>query len=301
MFGGVHQRRHRAGKKQDVDPWVLAMGMQLLSQISQLERKPPVTLALMAVNVAAWLGMLPLAELGGGWEPMLCPAAIVAGIRPYTHLLLSAFVHASDGGYHLVYNMASLLWKGVTLELEMGSERFAAMVAALLLLSHGMYVPLSYLATSLFGAATFHGCAVGFSAVLFGLKVVINHSQVGQQAVSFWGIPFPVHAKYAAWVELVLISLVAPDASFVGHLCGILAGIIWLHASGLAKACLSSGGRPAVGRPQQPFRHWGSGTLGAGRPSTAARPTASGAAGTSWGRDEEAELREALRRSRMDF
>lgn len=30
--------------------------------------------------------------------------------------------------------------------------------------------------------------------------------------------------QYAAWAELVIIQLVMPNVSFVGHLCGILAG-----------------------------------------------------------------------------
>jgi hypothetical protein len=40
-----------------------------------------------------------------------------------------------------------------------------------------------------------------------------------------WGIHVPT--KHAAWVELVVISLVTPNASFVGHLAGILAGVIY--------------------------------------------------------------------------
>merc|ERR1711988_44142 len=140
-------------------------------------------------------------------------------------------MHASDGGYHLMYNMMSLLWKGVSLELEMGSDNFALMTAALLVMSHTLFIPAAYLVTSTFGADTYYSCAVGFSAVLFALKVVLNHSETGNRAVSYWGIPFPVHAKYAAWAELVLISLVSQNASFVGHLCGILAGLIWLHTA----------------------------------------------------------------------
>lgn len=32
--------------------------------------------------------------------------------------------------------------------------------------------------------------------------------------------------QYVAWVELVIISLVTPNASFLGHLAGILAGLL---------------------------------------------------------------------------
>jgi hypothetical protein len=30
--------------------------------------------------------------------------------------------------------------------------------------------------------------------------------------------------QYACWAELLLVQLMVPDASFFGHLCGILAG-----------------------------------------------------------------------------
>lgn len=41
---------------------------------------------------------------------------------------------------HLYYNLASLLYKGTLLEARLGSLRFAALVAELLLLSQGLYV-----------------------------------------------------------------------------------------------------------------------------------------------------------------
>ena len=41
------------------------------------------------------------------------------------------------------------------------------------------------------------------------------------------GIRFPT--QYAAWLELVLISMISPNASFLGHLAGILAGYLYVH------------------------------------------------------------------------
>eukprot|EP00931_Biecheleriopsis_adriatica_P006056 TRINITY_DN107518_c0_g1_i1.p1 TRINITY_DN107518_c0_g1~~TRINITY_DN107518_c0_g1_i1.p1 ORF type:complete len:423 (+),score=36.34 TRINITY_DN107518_c0_g1_i1:92-1270(+) len=217
----------------DLDARVMILMGQLISQILRLEYKPPVTLGLIAVNVAAWLRMGPFSVLQYGLGPMLCPSQIVRGQRPWTHVFLSSFTHAPDGGFHLVYNMLSLLWKGVALEATLGSAHFAALVGMLLFLSHALFVPVSYMATVLFGAGTYYSCAVGFSAVLFGLKVIAHHSIMGQQALHFWGLPFAVQSKYAAWVELVLISVLSPNASFVGHLCGILAGMICLQIEGL--------------------------------------------------------------------
>ena len=35
--------------------------------------------------------------------------------------------------------------------------------------------------------------------------------------------------QLVCWAELVLIQLATPEASFLGHLCGILAGVVHLH------------------------------------------------------------------------
>jgi len=230
----------------------MAMVLNILHEVSRWEYKPPVTLILIAVNIVAWLGTAPHLLISGR-APMMCPSAIVAGEQPWTDLLLASFMHAPDGGYHLIYNMSSLLWKGVSLEVDMGSWDFAGMVAFMLAMSHILFVPVAYLATATFGANTYHGCAIGFSAVLFGLKVVLNHSQLGEQAMNLWGIVFPVEAKYAAWLELFVISLIAPEASFVGHFCGILAGLLWLqwdrtHLTWKPKPRRSSWGSGAVGQ-----------------------------------------------------
>ena len=191
-------------------------------------------------------------------------------------------MHADDGGWHLYYNMASLLWKGVSLEFEMGSDQFGLMLGALLVISHALFVPVTYLATTaglgqIWGELdSFTDCCVGFSTVLFGLKIIMNHSTVGDRAVGYWGMSFPVQAKYAAWAELVLISLISPNASFMGHLCGILAGLIWLHSGllrdygiGQAAGVAAAAARQAVhsaagGRSHHAGRDWGSGTTGAG-------------------------------------
>jgi hypothetical protein len=53
-------------------------------------------------------------------------------------------------------------------------------------------------------------------------QVVLNHRSPGHSEV--FGIVLPT--KYICWAELVLASLLNPQASFFGHLCGILAGFI---------------------------------------------------------------------------
>jgi len=147
----------------------------------------------------------------------------------WQRLVVAPLVHADE--MHLVYNMGSLLWKGMQLEQRMGTKRFGALLLVFTLLSSALMVVGSVvLAEFLHVYSFYHECAVGFSAVLFALKVVLFHeSPNSYHHVSF--LPFLVPGKYVAWVELAIIQLLVPRASFFGHLCGILAGLIYVSGA----------------------------------------------------------------------
>lgn len=138
---------------------------------------------------------------------------------------LSAFYHMGEP--HLVYNMMSLLWKGIQLESSMGSIEFAAMIAELLVMSQGITLLLAKTLLVFFDyeRAYYYEHAVGFSGVLFAMKVVLNSQSNDYTYVHGLLVP----ARHAAWAELVLIQLFVPGVSFLGHLGGILAGILYLR------------------------------------------------------------------------
>lgn len=155
--------------------------------------------------------------------------------RDLKRLFLSAFYHIGES--HLVYNMMSLLWKGIQLETSMGSSEFASMVVTLLGLSQGVTLLLSKSLLLFFdyGRPYYREYAVGFSGVLFAMKVVLN-SQSDYSNIHGLIIP----SRLAAWAELILIQVLVPDASFIGHLGGILAGILYLKL----KSSYSGGSDP---------------------------------------------------------
>lgn len=142
--------------------------------------------------------------------------------------LLSPFYHMDEA--HLVYNMLSLLWKGIQLETSMGSAEFAAMVATLLGMSQGITLLLakSLLLFFDYEKAYFSEFSVGFSGVLFAMKVVLNSQSPDYSYVHGLVVP----SRHAAWVELILIQMFVPGVSFLGHLGGILAGILYLRLKG---------------------------------------------------------------------
>jgi hypothetical protein len=77
----------------------------------------------------------------------------------------------------------------------MGSPKFAALLAELLLLSHGLVVAVSAVASSYipdYKYLWFSSCAVGFSAVIFALKVVLFHDSPGRSSVFGFSLPTKV-------------------------------------------------------------------------------------------------------------
>lgn len=57
-----------------------------------------------------------------------------------------------------------------------------------------------------------------FPGVLFALKVLTTHVEGGSHRY-IHGMAVP--AKYAVWIELVVIHVLVPRASFIGHLAGL--------------------------------------------------------------------------------
>ncbi|XP_074047349.1 rhomboid-related protein 4 [Macrotis lagotis] len=178
---------------------------------------PPVTLACMALNI--WLFLNPAKPIYG-----LCLSVESCyEKKDWERLLLSPFHHADD--WHLYFNMVSLLWKGLILEKRLGNIWFAYIIAVFSLLTGVIYLAIEYTISELLDQPDYKiYCAVGFSGVLFALKVLNNSYNPGGHT-NVMGIYVPI--KYACWVELVMIHILSPKTSFAGHLAGILVGLLY--------------------------------------------------------------------------
>ncbi|XP_068136899.1 rhomboid-related protein 4 isoform X2 [Hyperolius riggenbachi] len=214
----------------------------LFAQIYQFgfSNIPPVTLALLGLNIYLFLNPM---------KPLLY--ACISVNEGYYHsdwkrLLLSPFHHADD--WHLYFNMVSLLWKGTKLEQRLGSVSFAVIITVFSQLIGVVYVLIQWLLAELMDDPSYNmQCAVGFSGVLFALKVLNNHYHPGGSS-SLFGIQFP--NRYACWVELVAIHVLSPGTSFVGHLSGILVGLLYTH--GPLERILNAAVQYIFTQPQQP-------------------------------------------------
>ncbi|KAM9853392.1 rhomboid-related protein 4 [Aulostomus maculatus] len=196
------------------------LGLLLLaSQLFQLgfDNIPPVTLAVLGLNV--YLYLFPAAPL-----MKACVSVQQAyWFKDWRRLLLSPVHHVDD--WHLYFNMVSFVMKGIKLERRLGGAWFIYLLSVFSVVTGLVYLVLEAVLTELTqDQGHSMTCAVGFSGVLFALKVLNNHYHPGG-VTHVMGVP--VSNRFASWVELVLIHLTAPGTSFIGHLAGILVGLLY--------------------------------------------------------------------------
>lgn len=130
----------------------------LLSQIFHvgISNIPPVTLATLVLNI--WFFLNPLKPL---FESCLSVEKCYQQ-KDWQRLLLSPLHHADD--WHLYFNMASMLWKGIHLERRLGSRWFAYVIVTFSLLTGVLYLFLEFALAEFLDEPDFRrNCAVGFS------------------------------------------------------------------------------------------------------------------------------------------
>lgn len=225
----------RQNRNNGPSPLMISLLFQIWQSLSQLPVKPPLTMLLLAINIIIHIDPPQLYLLGYNFANIgkncLNPKLIINEFQNngnilFNRLFLSSIIHADDT--HLYYNMISLLWKGINIEHNIGTEQFMILFFFSLVVSHSLIVIIAIVLES-FGISQYSGyntCSIGFSAVLFSFKYVLNHSDSRMNNV----MGIKIQSKYAAWLELIVISFMNPNASFIGHLCGIFSGILYCYS-----------------------------------------------------------------------
>lgn len=154
----------------------------------------------------------------------LNPQKVIYESETY-RLLVSCLVHLNE--VHLLHNMMSFLHKGAALESRMSTSSFAFLVLFLCITSHGLYVVFAFamLQTGL-SSKWMRSCVVGFSSILFGLTIVLS---AGRNRRGTFGAALGLRLPLkAAAFELVIAQVLVPNASFLSHFCGVVAGFIFV-------------------------------------------------------------------------
>ena len=141
--------------------------------------------------------------------------------KEYYRLISSIFLHADQ--IHLYFNIISLITRGNSLEKIIGINHYAKIIIYLGLLSNIIYVLFTYILKIMNYQNLYYTPVVGFSAVLFGIKYIYDNNFLPEYQVIFGQT---IMTKYVIYVELLLVSIIHPRVSFLGHLCGIISAQI---------------------------------------------------------------------------
>lgn len=170
------------------------MGLMLLFYqlfgVIGIENIPPVTLGTIGLQVAVFLRLFKLPW----YKPtQVCVSAYkVWTKKEYSRLIFAAIEHGDD--WHLYYNMLSFAFKGQSLERRFGSVKFAYIIAIFTVLTNVVLVALNTIASDYLDLDFADHCAVGFSGVIFALKVLTTHYD-SNYTNQIMGIPIMMPAR----------------------------------------------------------------------------------------------------------
>ncbi len=169
-----------------------------------LDRRPPLTTALIAVNVVAFVAQIfsqdLITELGWLFGPRVQDGEL-------WRIVTSGFLHS--GLMHLGFNMYALWIFGPNLEKGLGSVKFGIIYLAGLLGGSMAVLAFNFGQPTLGASGAVLGLAGGLSAVLWARG--INIFRTSLSAILLINLALP---------------LIFPGISFWGHFGGIVAGFI---------------------------------------------------------------------------
>lgn len=138
-----------------------------------------------------------------------------------SRILEYPFVHA--GFFHLLLNMLAWMTMAKDLEHTIGTLPIAYSTFILLLPANALLqVCASFVLDAVFRTAFASNCSVGISGLLFSI-LVLNLRLSGLPHASFFGF-FPIRTALYPYVLALLIQLILPGASILGHCAGIVSG-----------------------------------------------------------------------------
>jgi rhomboid domain-containing protein 1 len=156
-----------------------------------------------------------------GWLTF-CPKLIIEKGQVW-RLITSAYLHG--GILHLIMNMMSFTFLGLSLENSIGTLSYFYHIVIFGIVSNLVHILIAYIMLVGGDASEIFGHALGFSGILFAL-IVIDLDISGGDQRSVFGL-FLVPSWCYPWVVLLLMSLLMPNVSFFGHLSGLFTGYLY--------------------------------------------------------------------------
>ncbi len=186
-------------------------------------RLPAITKAVIILNVVIHIAIF-LTTFNIGNVSISGQQVLLQG--EYYRIVTSAFTHVSV--LHIAMNMSSMLQLGSSLEMQFGSIPFLFLTMWAVLIIGLFYVGISFLLWKITNHFSFmQTSGVGYSGVLFMYAILeAFHTRVENQ--SFFGM-CTVPARMYPFILMLVIQFVMPGISFLGHLSGVLVGLLTVY------------------------------------------------------------------------
>jgi len=141
-------------------------------------------------------------------------------------LVTASFIHG--GIFHIFFNMLCFQGIGSLVERHNGSFLFFCLLCSFAVLGaffEDVLAFLLYACPGIGSPTSVNFCSIGYSGVIFGLIVLTSNYSLAPTTSLFGFVQVPTHIY--PWVLLVVLSLLFPGISFLGHLGGMLAAYLY--------------------------------------------------------------------------
>lgn len=143
-------------------------------------------------------------------------------MHEYYRIISSAFFHGNL--MHIGMNMLSFMALGKSLEKCFGTLWITITILWSIVLTSSIEMLIAFAAYMIGSEDLMNQHSLGFSAVLFHLLTLESYRSP-DSLQSIFGM-MRVSSKYFPWAILVVTQILLPQASFLGHLSGIVCGIL---------------------------------------------------------------------------
>lgn len=179
------------------------------------------------INIGVYFGTLIKFNL---YDFSICQWPIIYKYQ-YYRMITHNFFHL--GIIHIAFNMIFFYYVCKKMEKKIGTAFMLIFIFESVYFISTIYLfqitILKYIIITLFKFTEYNFdfyCSVGFSGVLFSLYYLeCNFKKVAETSTQFFGL-IPIKAKYSPFIYLLLIQVLSPNSSLLGHLSGILTGYL---------------------------------------------------------------------------
>lgn len=147
----------------------------------------------------------------------------------YYRMITHNFFHANF--VHILFNLIFFYFVGRSLEKKIGSFLTFFYICESVVLIWFYYIGilkmLKYVVIESLKMTEYNYdfyCSIGFSGILFSLYYLFCSFKNVKESVMLLFNFIPIKAKYTPYCYLILMQMMNPKSSFLGHLCGILTG-----------------------------------------------------------------------------